>query len=733
MIPSRLAQIAPPVAVAGAVGTWTLTYRIADRRLAAGDRLVIDTDSDTDWEEPQTTRPNQSGYLHLEILEPPAATVAVQVCTVRRIELRVIHGQLPIGTVLRLAFGAGAGMRMQTFAEPRRFFRLTRLYANGERYAEPDPPFLRVTGGVAARLVIVGPSVAVAGASVSILLKAEDTWGNPATALNELVTFTCGAFQWRGTMPADSAVQSLTVPLAVVTERTVIRAQASCGTLTAVGNPIVVAPAGQNSHPTQYWGDFHGGQLMDVRKLPDYYQYARDVSGIQFCSYQRNDHEMTDPEWAQQQTTDAEFNQPGRFVALPGYEWSAETHLGGDRTVLFPRHGLPLLRSSYDAVEGETPDPLRELRDQTALYNHYRLTDVVLVPHVGGRPANLGLHDPQLEPIVEIASTHGTFEWFYRDALRRGYKVGVVAGSDGYTGRPGAEYPGHIARRFSRSGSAAVRATQLDLPGILAAARARHTYATSGPRIYLDTRITSAGMGDETVTTAPPTIEFAVHGTAAIEQIDLYRRDQCIQSRRSTGGLFRGRYRVLMNGSAAWRCYTGVQWIGALRLSAGNISDLTSVRFDSPRSTVALDGPRQIVWDTINCGYAHGFEFRVDPVDRTVPTIELSVENHLFNDMFPGEKVPTTMRISRARAERVAVSGRLPVPDSGSDPLRLSLGPAERWIVVEPVFEELPWDVESSFTDLDSAPGVNPYWIKVTQRDQHNAWSSPIFVHFEKR
>ncbi len=62
--------------------------------------------------------------------------------------------------------------------------------------------------------------------------------------------------------------------------------------------------------------------------------------------------------------------------------------------------------------------------------------------HVGGRPTNLDYYAPEIERLAEIHSTHGTSEWFVVDALGRGYKVGITAGTDGVMTRPGACHPG---------------------------------------------------------------------------------------------------------------------------------------------------------------------------------------------------------------------------------------------------------------------------------------------------
>ena len=63
------------------------------------------------------------------------------------------------------------------------------------------------------------------------------------------------------------------------------------------------------------------------------------------------------------------------------------------------------------------------------------------IAHVGGRPAALTESDPEVESLMEIHSAWGTFEWVYREAFARGFKIGFVCNSDGHKCRPGASYP----------------------------------------------------------------------------------------------------------------------------------------------------------------------------------------------------------------------------------------------------------------------------------------------------
>ncbi len=53
---------------------------------------------------------------------------------------------------------------------------------------------------------------------------------------------------------------------------------------------------------------------------------------------------------ARAQRADAEFDKPGRFVCIPGYEWSANTAVGGDRNVHYRHEGETIHRSSHAQI-----------------------------------------------------------------------------------------------------------------------------------------------------------------------------------------------------------------------------------------------------------------------------------------------------------------------------------------------------------------------------------------------
>ena len=74
-----------------------------------------------------------------------------------------------------------------------------------------------------------------------------------------------------------------------------------------------------------------------------------------------------------------------------------------------------------------------------------------------------------MERLIEVHSTHATSEWFLLEALERGYRMGVIAGSDGVDGRPGASYPGHMNVRNVGGGLTAFVLPELSREALLPA------------------------------------------------------------------------------------------------------------------------------------------------------------------------------------------------------------------------------------------------------------------------
>ena len=246
----------------------------------------------------------------------------------------------------------------------------------------------------------------------------------------------------------------------------------------------------------RYWGDLHGqsGETVGTNPAESYFRYARDKAFVDIVGHQGNDFQITDAFWQELNRLTAAFDEPGRFVCVPGYEWSGNTGLGGDRNVFYRREGRPIHRSSRILVPGQDPQH-GDCYTAKDLFRALSGEDAVVIAHVGGRYADIRFaHDGRLERAVEVHSTWGTFEWLLHDAFAQGYRVGVVCHSDDHKGRPGATRPG--ASTFGAIGGlTCYLMPELTRDALFEALRRRRHYGTTGTRLFMDLRRDVPGAG----------------------------------------------------------------------------------------------------------------------------------------------------------------------------------------------------------------------------------------------
>jgi len=302
-----------------------------------------------------------------------------------------------------------------------------------------------------------------------------------------------------------------------------------------VSNPILVS----ESPPERrlYWGDTHvhtGLSGDGAGNTHAMYDYARDVARLDFAA--AADHvgpRFPQWKWREIQLAAADHNAPGDFVSILGYEWSNQFH--GDKNVYFLRD-----YEDYQVPKsGEAED----------FYAMLRGKDVVVIPHHPAYPIGLrGMDwtrvDTDLIRLVEMCSAHGTAEYlgnpdaygrnrnmgpslpggFAQDALRRGLRVGMICSSDDHSAHAG------------RSGFlAAVYARELTRQHLFQALRERHCYGTTGARIIVDFRLNGQLMGTETGIEPPPRMQVRVHGTDALDRVEIIRCGDVIYAKAGRG------------------------------------------------------------------------------------------------------------------------------------------------------------------------------------------------------
>ncbi len=717
--------------VAGSMGTWNLVFGVGTVGIGTSGIIRIGTDSDTDWGLPQLHDPTGADYL--AVSGPDGSELAAQVPDLVTVNVINTGRALIEGEEIVVTYGdrsgGGPGSRSQTFIEPRRYFWIE-VDADGSGNFVPiaTRPELAVIGGDAVRLVVVAPSDAAAEEEFRISIKAEDRWGNPANKYRGSVNISasgialgvnevefdedCNGVVWiDGCRITESGEHRVT-------------ARDDVKGLEGISNPIVASEDAPEFR--LYWGDPHGGQVVDPYKIGDFFQYARDVAAIHFAGFQRNDPAITTGAYEVQQQAERAHYTPGRFVPLPGYEWSATYDRGGHHNVYFRRFDQELRRSAH-ASHLDPWDIDTDLPHVREMHAEFRYSDIVVTPHVGGIAADLQYHEPQIEPALEITSTHGQFEWFLKESIARNYKMGFVGGSDCYSGRPGDDQPGHQLRRYQKAGLTGIYATELTLDGILNAMKARRVYATSGVRIVAVVSADGHLMGSEYSTSASPTISVKIIGAGPLERVELFRGLELLHTEELSPGRSSNRVRVTWEGASRRTSYSGVVWDGSINTSEGSISKVCKVRFDSPRSELNDQSDSSVSWHSWTCGYRSGLLLDIDGNDDTGIDVTFS-SDAIASSQYAGHGDDGARRITFAAADRVRLPTTLGALAEG--PRVIDLGDLDRALTVELAPEPGPERVEFEVTDASPKPGINPYWVRVTQSDLEKAWTSPVFVDY---
>jgi hypothetical protein len=405
--------------------------------------------------------------------------------------------------------------QMQTFCE--KLFEIKILvdpFAVGKFWEIVKSPIINIIPRKPEKLVILSPSTVVAGKSFKNLVKFEDKWGNPCTNFSGVFKLTLKVGKRVFCRKARFKKGKILLTT-LLTHPGVANIQIKCNHLRAISNPIL---AKQSTLVGHFWADLHGQSEETVgiksHTLNDFFSFAKNYGFLDCVSHQGNDFQISDKFWHKINRLTRTKTEEGKFIVLPGFEWSGNTCNGGDRNVIFLNNNEPIFRSSRALLSNSknitnTPSVLN-------LFKNLSGKNAFIIAHAGGRPANLSKHDNVLEKLVEVYSTWGNSEWLLTEALSKGFKVGAVANSDGHTGRPGAEFPTFNLFR-NQGGLTCVLSETLTRKNIFNALRSRHCYATTGTRIFLDVKLrdnkTSRSwlMGDECYLRPNPSLELIIN------------------------------------------------------------------------------------------------------------------------------------------------------------------------------------------------------------------------------
>jgi hypothetical protein len=739
-LPERMgsASIEPTGAFeAGSYQSFTLTYTAGFFGIDDTGSIKIVHRFASDMGRPQFDNPAAANYVTVEASNN--AVLDVRYDNKQNIRpwdktlyIKVIRGFLRQGDRIVVRFGdprgGCPGMRLQTFCEDSFEFRvLVDAIATYDYVELPEQPEIAIVPGPPAAWKAVLPTLRRGGEEFALSLKGEDGWGNPSgrcdarlalrpslpvDRLPEHVTFVPGDFAHvldglRVDAPGDLTVEVLD----------------DTGAVLCASNPMRIV---EEAELLPYWGDLHGQseETIGTNSARQFFTFARDLAFLDACSHQGNDFQITAAFWEHLNALCGEFDAPGRFVVFPGYEWSGNTGLGGDRNVLFAEEGRPIHRSSHALVD-DLSDLASDANSAADLFAALKDEDCVVFAHIGGRYADIRMaHDARLECAVEVHSAWGTFEWLVEDAFEQGYRVGIVSNSDGHKGRPGASYPG--ASLFgSYGGLTCMLARQHSRAGLLDSLRRRHHYGTTGCRMILEVEAAfdePAELFDDDPNLGPTdscearrammgdivrsadealTVRLEVTAQAPIERVELRDGTRLLETLRPYGGPDLGRrIRVVWQGSEYRGRGRQTIWDGSARLDGNAFEALRPINFYNLDQRFEQTAPDALEWTALTTGGFGGFDawlaegrsgtLAIDTalVQCAVPLAEVGLDDEVFEAGGIGRRI-------RAFA----------LPDDNPH-FRLSV---ERRVGLD-------------------AGRDNAFYVCVTTEDGHQAWSSPIYV-----
>jgi Protein of unknown function (DUF3604) len=737
-LPERMGTIALAPAgpfVAGAHVELVLVYTAGTFGIDDTGMVKISWRTTSDMSKPQFDKPQAANFTTVEASNGAKLEVWFDRLNVRpyanTLLIRVGRGYLRAGDTLTIRLGdrrqGSPGYRLQTNVEAKVELKTSvDAFATYEFCELPVQPTFDLVPGPAASLKAILPSFALVGEPFRLAVVAEDKWGNPTADASQ--SFELTASQLLRGLPAQIDIRNGEGPRVIEglisdTEGDIELRLMADGKELARANPLRVM---RQAALRRYWGDLHGqsGETIGMGTAEAYFRYARDAAFIDMVGHQGNDFQITDAFWDELNRLTAEFDVPGRFVCLPGYEWSGNTGMGGDRNIFYRREGRPIRRSSHILVQGQTSTEAIYTADE--LFRTLEGEDAVVIAHVGGRYADLKYaHDGRLERAVEVHSTWGTFEWLLHDAFEKGFRVGVVCHSDDHKGRPGATRPG--ASSFGAIGGLTCYfMPELTRDALFEALRQRRHYGTTGARIFVDLHaafdrpvtgfsddpllgpakemaVRRAAMGDIIRPgKVPMRITAEVIGTAPVERVDVMHGTSIAQTVRPYRAADLGRrVRVLWQGAEYRGRGRETLWQGKLTVTGNRIQRFAAVNFLNPERVVQETAPgTALSWTSVTTGNLAGIDLWLERPDQGALDIETNIVS--------------------GKLDLAALADRTSSFDGGGLGRQLSVYrlPEADWS------RKVTIDHSVSF-----AGGADlPVYLRVTQADGHQAWSSPIYL-----
>ncbi len=519
---------------------FTLTFTVGESGIVAGGFVMLQIPRW--WSRPHITLPEEPGYISVET---SFADPSLQLYTLTKRRIVVFSRKRAFMPGEKITFNYGNGVRVDRYAEAEELFQVF-VDADGDGHSAciAEPPMLRTKARRPSWMNVTVPSQISPGKSIEVRAAPLDKRGNWSE-------FRAGKYtlsiirdgQAAGTSMLEVKGGEKTIAFNYIPAQEGIYFFQVDGPSELYGKSNVMHSQEGSRKLKLFFGDIHGhSRLSDGTGSPeDFYHYARRVSGLDITALtDHSDHgtiQIKGKVWDRIRNAANNAYEPGSFVTFLGFEWTNRKY--GHRNIYYLGGDGPVFRSID--TESDTPPELWNL-----LESHEAMT---IAHHTGGGPAatDWSVKPGEKEWLVEISSIHGTSEYygaptevnppvkgaFVRDALLRGYRLGIIGSGDTHDGHPGQRTVGAAV-----TGLLGVYSPELTREAVWEAFQRRQVYATTGPKIILDFRAANSPMGSEIkwpASMGPVPLSVRVIGCNEIESVEIIRNGEKIIERKADG------------------------------------------------------------------------------------------------------------------------------------------------------------------------------------------------------
>jgi hypothetical protein len=716
--------------------TLRQTYTVGSRPVTAGGGLVVARHFMPNYGHWQTADPEADNFISITSSRSGVTFTATTAAIAgmhgafrgvgEALMFKVAEGTLLPDDQVIITYGntssGSRGFLMADFSSDRMPLPLYLvLEEDGLLLSLPIQP-IQVTGTAFAGLHGFAPSVVATGETFAISLRAEDHYRNRALAGHPELQLLLDGEVIAIAPPSSEAisiVDELQLDKPGVYRFSVAT---SDGSVTGSVNPVLVTDSPQRRI---YWGDTHGhsGFAEGIGTADRFMRWARDDARLDYVTHSEHDIWMDDQEWVVLRDNVRRYTQEGQFIAFLGYEWTVRNFQGGHHNVLF-----------------RTPDrrnrvPVQFYPTLSQLYQGLRAdnnsADVLIIPHAH-QAGDYRQNDPELEPLVEIMSQHGNFEWFASSYLEHGHQIGFTAASDNHLSQPGYTAPKNTSLA-QRGGLGAVLAASRTTDSLFDALKERHTYATTGERMIVDVTVNGTTMGQRAAHAEVRSISGRVIGTAPIDQITIMKNNQPIWQQdylQATEERLQSAELLLLSFASdatpyhpgdnprGWRHWRGTIELSGAQLGRVDAQDFHNLSVQSLR--IDNDNPNLLHFTTLTRGDSSSILLQLDGAKRS-STLTISLE--------AARETGSGPPVYRKHQELDAASVTFEFKDLEVGRSRQTLASPgyEDTITLRRVISDGPMDVSFDLEDTGQKQG-DYYYVRIRQVDDAMAWTSPIWV-----